>query len=44
MPSFAADLSDGEVAAVVSYIRGAWGNKAAPVTPADVAAVRAAGH
>ena len=42
MPSFAADLGDAEVAAVVSYIRSSWGNTAHPVTPADVAAVRAA--
>ena len=41
MPSFKADLSDAEVAEVVSYIRGAWGNKATPVTASDVAAIRA---
>jgi mono/diheme cytochrome c family protein len=43
MPSFKADLSDAEVAAAVSYIRSAWGNAAAPVSPAAVAAVRG-GH
>ena len=40
MPSFKADLSDADVAAVVSYIRGTWGNSAAPVSAADVAAGR----
>ncbi|HEY2177920.1 MAG TPA: cytochrome c [Caulobacteraceae bacterium] len=42
MPSFKADLSDGEVAAAVSYIRAAWGNGAASVTPTAVAAIRSA--
>ncbi len=40
MPSFRADLSDADSAAVLSYVRQAWGNKAAPITPAQVAAVR----
>lgn len=30
------DLSPDDIAAVVSYIRGAWGNKAAPVNSAEV--------
>ncbi|HXV01429.1 MAG TPA: cytochrome c [Caulobacteraceae bacterium] len=42
MPPFKADLDDAEIAAAVSYIRSAWGNAAAPVTPAAVAKVRAA--
>ncbi|UGB38909.1 cytochrome c [Frateuria soli] len=40
MPPFAQKLSDGEVAAVVSYIRHAWSNNAAPVMERDVAAYR----
>lgn len=40
MPPFAHLLSDEEVAAVVTHIRGAWGNKAAPVSPAEVAGAR----
>ena len=32
MPPFAHVLSDAEVAAVVTYIRGAWGNKASAVS------------
>jgi mono/diheme cytochrome c family protein len=42
MPPFAQDLSDNEVAAVVTYIRTAWGNRGAPVTPADANALRTA--
>ncbi|MBY0239286.1 MAG: c-type cytochrome [Burkholderiaceae bacterium] len=36
MPPFAHALSDTEVAAVVSYIRSAWGNNAPPVNGSDV--------
>ncbi len=35
-------LSDDELAAVMSYIRSDWGNKAAAIAPADVAAQREA--
>lgn len=42
MPSFKADLTDADIAGIVSYVRGAWGNKAKPVTAAEVAAVRSA--
>jgi len=41
MPAFKADLSDEDMAATLTYIRAAWGNKAKPITTADVAAVRA---
>jgi mono/diheme cytochrome c family protein len=40
MPPFAHQLSDRQIAAVVTYIRGAWGNSAAPVSPGEVAAGR----
>jgi hypothetical protein len=35
-------LKDSELAAVAGYVRSAWGNKAAPVTAARVATIRAA--
>ena len=41
MPAFGWKLSDAQVAAVVSYIRNAWGNAAGPVDSADVHATRA---
>jgi mono/diheme cytochrome c family protein len=37
MPPFYQDLSDQEVAAVVTFIRQSWGNNAPPVSPAEVA-------
>lgn len=40
MPAFAWRLSDQEVADVVSFVRGSWGNKGAPVKASDVANVR----
>jgi mono/diheme cytochrome c family protein len=40
MPAFGWLLSDQEVAAVVTYIRNAWGNSAPPVSAADVAKAR----
>jgi len=41
MPPFGAQLDDAEIAAALSYVRSAWGNRAEPVTPALVAEVRA---
>jgi mono/diheme cytochrome c family protein len=40
MPQFAWVLTDGQVAAVVTYIRNAWGNSAPPVSAADVGKAR----
>jgi mono/diheme cytochrome c family protein len=40
MPAFKSDLTDAQLAQVLTYIRAAWGNKAAPVTGADIAAGR----
>ena len=40
MPPFAQQLNDADVAAVVSYIRHAWGNQASPVMERDVATYR----
>jgi mono/diheme cytochrome c family protein len=42
MPPFAQSLSDGDVAAVVTYIRTAWGNRAAPVGVREVNELRSA--
>jgi mono/diheme cytochrome c family protein len=42
MPGFASQLSDEEIAAVLSYVRSQWGNQAAPVQTAQVTAERAA--
>ena len=43
MPTFKADLTDDQIAAILTYVRASWGNHADAVKPADVAAVRAAG-
>ena len=42
MPPYRPLLSDAEVAAVVSYIRNAWGNRAAVVSPTEVDRFRSA--
>ncbi len=42
MPSFAWKLNDEQVADVATYVRNAWGNSAAPVTPSQVAKLRQA--
>ncbi len=40
MPAWKDKLNDQEIAAAVTYIRHAWSNRAAAVTPAMVAALR----
>ena len=42
MPPWGGVLKDPELAAVLTYIRSSWGNKATPVTAAKVASIRAA--
>ena len=42
MPPWGGTMKDADIAAVITYVRSAWGNKAAPVTAAKVAAIRAA--
>jgi mono/diheme cytochrome c family protein len=42
MPPLGAVLSDADVAAALTYVRREWGQTGSPVTPAAVAAVRAA--
>ena len=44
MQGYAERLSDDEVAELVTWLRGAWGNEASAVTAADVAKVREAGE
>jgi len=40
LPPFYQELSDDEVASVVTYIRKSWGNEAPPVSPAEVVKAR----
>ena len=40
MPSFAWRLSDAQAAAVITYIRNAWGNAAAAVSSDQILIVR----
>ena len=40
MPTFAESIDDANLAAVISYVRGAWGNTSGAVTAEQVAAVR----
>ena len=40
MPPFAPNLSDRRVAAVATFVRGAWGNAFGPVSEADVKKLR----
>ena len=40
MAAFGKQLSDADLAAVITFTRSAWGNKADEVLPADVKALR----
>jgi mono/diheme cytochrome c family protein len=40
MPSWRGQLSAGDIAAVATFVRSAWGNKAGAVAEADVAAIK----
>ena len=44
MPGWKMMLTDQEVAAVATYIRQAWSNRADPITPALVQAIRTKGE
>lgn len=39
MPAWSPQVSDGDIAAVLTYIRSSWGNSAAPISAADVSSV-----
>jgi mono/diheme cytochrome c family protein len=40
MPPMGAGLADDDLAALLTYIRNSWGNKASVITPAQVKAVK----
>jgi mono/diheme cytochrome c family protein len=40
MPAMGASLTDEQLAAVLTYMRQSWGNKASEITPEQVKAVR----
>ncbi|MCK5909162.1 MAG: cytochrome c, partial [Caulobacter sp.] len=42
MPAFKADLTDADLASILTYVRSSWSNKASGIKPTDVAAARAA--
>lgn len=42
MPAFKDDLTDADLSAILTYVRASWGNKGAPIKPADVAKARIA--
>ena len=42
MPPWGGTLKDEDIAAVLTYVRSSWGNKAAPISAAKVASIRAA--
>ncbi|MDN4039484.1 cytochrome c [Massilia sp. YIM B02443] len=42
MPAFSGSLDDAEIAEVLTYARASWGNRAAPVSGAEVEARRTA--
>lgn len=42
MPNFSDDLSDQQIASILSYVRSSWGNTASALDPATVAAQRGA--
>jgi len=44
MPPFAQGLSGDEIAAVLSYVRNAWGNRASFVSTLEVERSRGAGY
>jgi mono/diheme cytochrome c family protein len=44
MPAFSGILTDGQIAQVLTFIRGSWGNDARPVTTSNVASLRSELH
>jgi mono/diheme cytochrome c family protein len=42
MPPWGPTMKDADIAAVLTYVRSAWGNKGTPITAATVAKIRAA--
>jgi mono/diheme cytochrome c family protein len=44
MPAFAGRLTDAQIAQVLTFVRGSWGNDGRPVTTNDVASLRSTLH
>ena len=44
MPNFREDLTNEQIAAVLSYVRASWGNHAPPLDAATVAAAQGGKH
>ena len=44
MPAFQTELTDAEIATVLTYVRSAWGNKASAITPVQVTAQHRGGR
>ena len=42
MPTFQATLGDGQIARILTHVRGAWSNDAGAVSPEEVAQMRGA--
>jgi cytochrome c6 len=40
MPAFQTDLSDAEISSILTYVRSSWGNRAKPISAAQVAVMR----
>jgi mono/diheme cytochrome c family protein len=40
MPTFGPELTDVQIATILTYVRSAWGNQASPIAPETVAKVR----
>jgi len=43
MPTFKAELTNQQIASILTYVRSSWGNHAPPVTPAVVSEARGGG-
>ncbi|WP_332770360.1 c-type cytochrome [Phenylobacterium sp.] len=43
MPSFQDELTDLQIATILSYVRVSWGNKGKPINPTQVTALRGGG-
>jgi mono/diheme cytochrome c family protein len=44
MPTFGKDLSNQEIAAILTYVRASWGNHAPPLSPEMIESARDAGN
>ncbi len=44
MPTFGKDLSNEDIAAILTYVRGSWGNHAGPLSPKMIESARNPGN